>query len=62
MNWNSIVFLLGFWALCGYFIAPSLPKIRSKHEALIQVFLGGPIYWITFVAYTIYYLIFKRRE
>ena len=38
---------LRVWCL-GYFIVPYLPKPETKLIAGLQLFLGGPLIWITF--------------
>lgn len=43
---EQIIGWLSIWALVGYFVAPWLPKSKTKNSALLQTFISGPIAWV----------------
>ncbi|MEZ9233268.1 hypothetical protein AB4259_19530 [Vibrio amylolyticus] len=45
---------LSVWALVGYFVAPWLPNATTKNNALLQVFIIGPLGWIGVTALVLF--------
>ena len=43
---QTIISVLCWWAVIGYFICGAIPKVAGRTSALKQMFWLGPFFWV----------------
>jgi hypothetical protein len=58
---EEIIGYLCIWSLLGYFIGPTMSIPKNRKQALIQLFLCGPLMWVMFIPISIIKLLRRAK-